>query len=52
MEIEAREWIASLKKFYKDLNLNRSMSYGRQFYIMCEALGLDPEEVKKEVESE
>lgn len=47
---EAKEWIASMKKFYKDLNLSRTMAYGGQFYVMCEALGLDPEEVKKEIE--
>lgn len=48
--LEAQEWIASMKKFYKDLNLKHSFSYGGQFYVMCEAFGLDPEEVKKEIE--
>lgn len=48
--MEAKEWIASMREFYKTLNLN-TMQYGDQFYIMCEAFGLDPEEVKKEIES-
>lgn len=43
-------WIRHLKKFYKELNIDHSMHYGNQFYITCKELGLDPEEVKREIE--
>lgn len=49
---EAENWLQSLKKFYKELKLVGEMQYGGQFYAMCEAFGLDPEQVKREVESE
>jgi hypothetical protein len=49
---EAENWLQALKKFYKDLNLVGEMQYGGQFYVTCEAFGLDPEQVKKEIENE
>lgn len=52
MTNEALEWLQSLKKFYKDLKLVGEMQYGGQFYAMCEAFGLDPEQVKKEIQNE
>jgi hypothetical protein len=43
-------WVRHLKKMYKELNIDHSMHYGNQFYVVCEELGLDPEKVKKEIE--
>ena len=50
-EQDGREWIEALKSFYEKSNITGSMQYGGQFYVTCEEFGLDPEEVKKEVES-
>lgn len=51
-DYKSKEWVQSLKKFYKDLNLVGEMQYGGQFYAMCEAFGLNPEQVKKEIEND
>lgn len=44
--------LEALKKFYKDCQLVGKVQYGWQFYTVCEAFGLDPEQVKKEIESD
>ena len=41
-----------LKKFHKDLDLVGEMQYGGHLYVTGEVFGLDPEQMKKELESE
>lgn len=51
-DLEAREWVKVMREMYKKANIKGSMQYGGQFYSICEAFGLDPEETKKEIENE
>lgn len=43
-------FIQHMKDCYK--KFGDKVQYGQQFYLICEALDLDPEEVKKEIEDE
>lgn len=56
--LTAADFIGLMKKLYHMCRTSDGpfkfgpMQYGGEFYKMCEEFGLDPDEVKKEIENE